>query len=834
LKSIPAQLQIAWRGAGLLLALTLPLTIYRGIGPSTAAGVLDIYVRPGLYLSDFLWVAVAVLLVIQIGSDWEREPGPTRQASRWVTIPLLALAALGFLGVPWATSPMLALNSAIRWLAAVAVYYWLARSDLSQSWWMRWFVIGLAVQSLIGLGQVVRQGPLGLPGELALRPEQAGAAIIEVGGTRWLRADGLTFHPNVLGGFLSAGLLGGLPLLKRWRFRALWWLMWATLLLTFSRSAWLAVALALPPAAVWLAARRRPLRRALVITGLVAGLITLLWGLGFRAQLTPRLNPSIAVTEVGSLAERTELNKVSAEAFAARPWLGIGAGNTALVVAESDVRANPQPTHNVPLLLAGEVGVLGGLLWLWLWLAPIALIVWQRNRAEDLAVTAVAAWFALGLIALWDGYPWAIESGRWLTVVSLGFVGRQLPAQFRAETPKRIWHGIRARLELARRWLREARWLWVPVVAFLVSRLIIFGVAYLAGPLIIDNPDPAPYHLRPPTDVLLDVFGSRWDTGFYVSIAEEGYRYRGVELPSVPFFPLLPLLMRAVGSMVGDTLVAGILVTNVSLMGAAILFYRLVEEEWGESIAGRSVWYLLIFPSAFFGSAIYTESLTLLLVVGALYLARQGFWESSALLGFFVALTRLLGLMAAPLLLVEWWMQRGRPAGERPPLAAALAALAVPLGTVAYMVYLQQAFDDPLAFLHGSAAWGRGPQSPLITLAELLQRPTAGWWVSVRAGWLPLDSWLDLLFALLFGALGLVLLRQRRWSEGIFVIGSVAIQVSSGLLMSQRRYVWVLFPAFVVLARWGERSWVDRAIAGLSVAGLALFTALFANGYWVG
>jgi hypothetical protein len=78
------------------------------------------------------------------------------------------------------------------------------------------------------------------------------------------------------------------------------------------------------------------------------------------------------------------------------------------------------------------------------------------------------------------------------------------------------------------------------------------------------------------------------------------------------------------------------------------------------------------------------------------------------------------------------------------------------------------------------------------------------------------------------------LLRQRRWSEGIFVTGSVAIQLSSGLLMSQRRYVWVLFPAFVVLARWGERSWADRAIAGLSVAGLVLFTALFANGYWVG
>jgi len=53
-------------------------------------------------------------------------------------------------------------------------------------------------------------------------------------------------------------------------------------------------------------------------------------------------------------------------------------------------------------------------------------------------------------------------------------------------------------------------------------------------------------------------------------------------------------------------------------------------------------------------------------------------------------------------------------------------------------------------------------------------------------------------------------------------------------LMSQRRYVWVLFPAFIVQARWGERPWLDRAIVLVSLLGLGLFTAMFANWYWVG
>jgi hypothetical protein len=96
------------------------------------------------------------------------------------------------------------------------------------------------------------------------------------------------------------------------------------------------------------------------------------------------------------------------------------------------------------------------------------------------------------------------------------------------------------------------------------------------------------------------------------------------------------------------------------------------------------------------------------------------------------------------------------------------------------------------------------------------------------------DNWFDLLVVLFFVGLGIVLLRQRRWSEAVFVLLGALIPLNSGLLMSQRRYVWVLFPAFILLARWGERPWIDRTISALFLLGLGLFTALFANWYWVG
>jgi len=359
-------------------------------------------------------------------------------------------------------------------------------------------------------------------------------------------------------------------------------------------------------------------------------------------------------------------------------------------------------------------------------------------------------------------------------------------------------------------------------------------VAYLAEPLIADNQLPPPYHIRP-DNVLLDVLGSRWDTGFYLDIASNGYRADGPGLPSVAFFPLLPLLIRALTPVLGDPLVAGLLVTNLALLGASILLYRVVEGEHGGTAAERSVWYLLIFPASFFGSAVYSESLFLLGAIGSLHCARRGHWPLAALGGFCAGFTRFVGVVVAPMLLLEWWSQRRRQHADcRPPWSALLAAASPLLATGAYMLYLWRSFGDPLAFAHASAVWGREARSPLDTAGELLQRPAEGWGPALAAGRLPLDNWVDLLAVLLFLTLGCVLLRQRRWGEGAFVTLGALIPLSSGLLMSQRRYMWVLFPAFVQLARWGERRWVDRLITAASLLGLGLFTALFANWYWVG
>lgn len=392
-----------------------------------------------------------------------------------------------------------------------------------------------------------------------------------------------------------------------------------------------------------------------------------------------------------------------------------------------------------------------------------------------------------------------------------------------------LLHVIRSRLAAT------PRSVWFPLAIFLITRLAIFTVAYISLPIVADNPISPPYHLRGMDNLLVDVLGSRWDTGFYVSIVEEGYRYEGVTFPSVPFFPLLPMAMRALLPVTGDAVTAGILAANLALLGAAIIFFRLVEIRHGQGTADRAVWYLLIFPVSFFGSAIYSESLFLLTAIGALYLARIGRWQAAAAAGFLAGLSRFMGLVVAPLILVEWLLARFRAGKDEPaPWMGILAAAAVPLGTLSYMGYLLIKFGNPLAFIQGSAAWGRVPQSPLDMIAALVSTPETGWWRALAGGQIHLDNWLDFLFVAGFLGLGIVILVRREWAEGVFVLAGSLVALNSGLLMSQRRYMWVLFPVYIVLARWGERVWVDRLVTAVSLALLGLFTVLFANGYWVG
>ena len=57
----------------------------------------------------------------------------------------------------------------------------------------------------------------------------------------------------------------------------------------------------------------------------------------------------------------------------------------------------------------------------------VALAIGWR-RLPPAAVSALSAWCAIGVIGLFDSYPWSLQAGRLLTALTVGLVDRSRSA----------------------------------------------------------------------------------------------------------------------------------------------------------------------------------------------------------------------------------------------------------------------------------------------------------------------------------------------------------------------------------------------------------------------
>ena len=185
---------------------------------------------------------------------------------------------------------------------------------------------------------------------------------------------------------------------------------------------------------------------------------------------------------------------------------------------------------------------------------------------------------------------------------------------------------------------------------------------------------------------------------------------------NVVFFPLYALLMRWGGAALGGhPLLAGLIVSLAAFSGALVLLYRLALLELGEDYAWRVVLLISTFPYALYFSAVYTESLFLLLSVGAFYAMRRGRLGWVAVCGFAAGLTRPNGFwLALPLGLPRDVAARMRSAerdararrGRSRPLALLAAVRAGGRRRDVSRATCSWRFGDPMAWVHGQAAWG--------------------------------------------------------------------------------------------------------------------------------
>lgn len=302
---------------------------------------------------------------------------------------------------------------------------------------------------------------------------------------------------------------------------------------------------------------------------------------------------------------------------------------------------------------------------------------------------------------------------------------------------------------------------------------------------------------------------ARFDAGWYMTIADDGYDYTPGRLDrqqNLVFFPAFPAVMHGLSLLVARQLAwSGTLVSVLGFLWGLRYLFRLARELMDDERALVAVTLLATYPFAVFFSAPYTEGLFLAAMLGAWWHMRRDERWAAFGWGLLAGLTRPNGcLLSVPLALTVitplWRHGRlQRPAAGWLSLSDRLVVAAAPgLGMLLYSAYVYDLTGDPFTWIRLQSAWGRENRG-LVAFAE-------GEWQALGERGLYRYATGDVpnFFNALAGSLAVVSLIPvwRRFGTATMAVIGVNLlpSLATGGWLSVGRATSVLFPMFLWLA----------------------------------
>ncbi|MDD5527377.1 MAG: O-antigen ligase family protein [Patescibacteria group bacterium] len=413
-----------------------------------------------LYGTDILLIGLLILFFIL---SWREKKGgqiettiithPVRAARpplprRGILIILSGLDLFVFISIFFAPDLVLAAYRYVLFLLGLGLFWLIVKTEYDNIKLAIAFFSGLLIQSGLAIWQFLNQGTfafkwLGLAAHL---PGDLGASVIETTGSdgvaeRWLRAYGSLDHPNILGGVLALSLIIIIYIFisgylekeeikkekiknkKFFIFYLLFFLLFTALLFTFSRSAFLALAVGIVIFLAmiifkkdWPALKRLGL--VMILAGILSGVIFFTYQNLFitRAVGAARL-------EQKSFSER-EMYLTDSQKIIEKNWLfGSGIGNYTKALSSSDLK-RPwyylQPVHNAFLLVWAEIGIFG-LFFFAALLIYLFLQSWKKNNILSLSILV-----ALVIMMMFDHYLWSLPFGILFFWILIGLIYKSL------------------------------------------------------------------------------------------------------------------------------------------------------------------------------------------------------------------------------------------------------------------------------------------------------------------------------------------------------------------------------------------------------------------------
>lgn len=350
-----------------------------------------------------------------------------------------------------------------------------------------------------------------------------------------------------------------------------------------------------------------------------------------------------------------------------------------------------------------------------------------------------------------------------------------------------------------------------------------------------------------------------WDSEYYLSIAQAGYRdpqaraipsYFNWADPTVAlqsehpdwttlnhaFFPGYPYAMALVAAplrLAGlDPLsaasLAGVLVSMLGTLFAMVGLFRLGLGLFDKETAGRAAFYLLIMPASMFLCMVYTEGFFLGLSFMALSYARVQKFLPAAIFAFLATLTKAAGALLILPLVLYWY---GNDGGVRiiygttrrdwgrfflalSPLYAYII-FALTLGDAFHLVEKRYFGRELLALGTTIGRWGEA----IISMGT---EPHAFAYYMVE------------LLALAAGVFSLVRMFKLDRILAIYGLVSLVFSLTSGVAQGMHRYVMALPSLFLIPAALGKNRIFDRSWIFLNLPLMFLLLTSFVHNQWAG
>lgn len=314
---------------------------------------------------------------------------------------------------------------------------------------------------------------------------------------------------------------------------------------------------------------------------------------------------------------------------------------------------------------------------------------------------------------------------------------------------------------------------------------------------------------------------ARWDSFWYLDIAQNGYSFNGIEKPSnIAFFPLYPALIKATSFLINKNFIlAGWILSVIFLFLSLVYLFKFVKKFHPEINPYLPVFLLLIFPNAFFLNAIYTESLFLFLSLATFYYGFKKNFLLAGAFGFLASLTRPTGIFLFIPLIWEYLKNYNFHLIRFFNLKI-LSIFLIPAGTLSFFLYHYFKFGDFFLFFKISSWWDRSFE---LNKGHFLFFSNSA----------IVNFCLDFSFIIFIFISIYFIFKKLRVSYGLYALTTIIVALSTGTFMSVGRFILVLFPIYILGAsiknQYFQQIWIF-----ISILLLGMNVTLFVNNYWAG